>query len=122
MDSQGAQPDPAAAARNLTAVLSTLAESLARMDVEGVLHAEPALTTALASIRAGRETLVTAALDDDARKALAAELGRARAALARCAALGVSLDTFVRGRGYAAATYGPTGGSALGDSRTASEA
>jgi hypothetical protein len=118
MDSQVAQPDPVAAARNLTAVLATLAESLAKVDVEGVLHAELALTTALASIRAARETLATAALDGDARKVLAAELGPARAALARCAALGVSLDTFVRGRGYAAATYGPTGGSGLGDSRT----
>src|SRR5689334_24318016 len=121
MESPKAQHDPVVATRSLTAALTTLADALTRADVNGVLEAEPALTTALAAMSAAGGVLVRSPRDETTRKALAAEMTGARKALARCAALGVSLDLFVRGRGYGGATYNRAGNEPLVDVRTARE-
>lgn len=71
-------------ARELREVLEALAAALGRGDATAVLAAEPALQAVIeAAGRAG--TLTT-----EARAATAAELQRARSALARCRAIGAA--------------------------------
>ena len=97
------------AARALRAALTTLGDALAAGDVRSVLDAEPALIDALASVTTVRSRPTPVPMAREEAAALAKELEAARAALARCAALGRSLDDFVRGRGFATATYDATG-------------
>jgi hypothetical protein len=115
MEPRPTQPDPVAAARSLAAALTTLADALTRADVARVLEAEPALTTALALMKTAGNALAGTPIDEGTRRALGAELDAARRALVRCAALGVSLESFVRGRGFASATYSRSGASSLNE-------
>jgi hypothetical protein len=85
-----------AAARALTVALTSLGDALARADLSGVLDAEPSLTTALAAVSSSRLRLNAPALEGDQAVTLVTELNAAREALARCAALGQSLDAVVR--------------------------
>ncbi len=109
MSAGTAETDAVVAARALTRALTSLADALAKGDVARVLDAEPELTTALASMVAVRARLAEPHTDKELANAIATELLSARVALARCAALGASLDDFVRQRGYTAATYSRSG-------------
>lgn len=71
-------------ARELREVLEALAAALGRGEASAVLAAEPALQAVVAA--AGR----AGALAPDDRAATAAELHRARTALARCRAIGAA--------------------------------
>lgn len=71
-------------ARELREVLEGLAAALGRGDAAAVLAAEPALQAVVAA--AGR----AGALSPDERAATAADLHRARTALARCRAIGAA--------------------------------
>ena len=108
-----AEQEAMQAARALTTALTGLGDALVRCDLPGVLDAEPALTTALAAATAARSRLAPVSIDRGQAVALAIELEGARAALARCATLGGSLDDFVRGCGLATATYDAAGAGVL---------
>lgn len=71
-------------ARELREVLEALATALGRGDATAVLASEPALQAAVAADG------LAGALTDEDRPAMAAELQLARAALARCRALGAA--------------------------------
>lgn len=89
------------AAGRLTAALRAIAAALASPDEAALLAAEPELAQAVETLRA------VASIPPAERDAVAIELGRARAALARCRALGDSAHELLEamlalhgGRGY----------------------
>lgn len=107
-------PDVAAAVEltaGLRSALDQLAAALAAGDAEAVLAAEPALQAAV-SRRFGAPVPVTG----DARDRMVHDLACARAALARCRALGagaaavagVTLDALGRDPSYSRHGAGPT--------------
>lgn len=98
----------AVAARTLTTALTALGDALASGNLAGVLDAEPALSTALASVVAARSGLAPP-VGRAQTLALALELTATRAALARCAALGAALEEFVRGSGLSSTAYDASG-------------
>lgn len=95
-------PDPRRQAHDLRTVLEGLAGALAAGDATAVLDHEPVLRAALS------RTGATPALADDHREDTRRDLEAARAALARCRALGAAnavlvtatLDALGRAAGY----------------------
>lgn len=100
--------DVLAAARQLRAGLSALARALEASQLAAILDAEPVLATALTSAASLRSRAASADFDANTAAAIRSELRRASALLARCAALGGTLDEHVRGR-FGVAGYGASG-------------